>query len=137
MQDQPTPIEILRAVKQFLQDEVAPQLDATRHYRLKVATNAISLIERQLAEPPVAAQEEQARLEALTGEIDVSHEAPPSLYDLNNKLCALIRHRHIAFDDIKLRTHLLATTFAKLDVDQPHYGGLVRTRILLGHRAQK
>lgn len=148
MQDQPTPSEILHAVRQLLQADVLPQLNPTSQYRLRVAMNAISLVERQLAEPLEVIADEQTRLQTLIGQTGVhdhslnrgddpgvaSSWAPDGasrIDTLSRELCRRIRERHIAFDDPELRSHLFATTLAKLAVDQPHYGGLVRAKALL------
>jgi len=48
MQDQPTPVELINAVAEFLRADVAPQLSGHAAFKLRVGLNALDLVVRQL-----------------------------------------------------------------------------------------
>ena len=67
MQDEPTPTELIKAVADFLRDEVAPQMAGHAAYKLRVSINALDLVTRQLMLEPASDAVEAARLSALLG----------------------------------------------------------------------
>lgn len=114
MQDAPGPSELLSRVAHFLRQEVLPALDAHRAFQLRVATNALDLIARQLALEPEANEEELTRLRRLAGRAG-------SLEELNADLAAAIAEGRTTNETPGLIEHLWATTLAKLRIDQPQY----------------
>ncbi len=46
--DLPDPAALLEAVREFLVDDIEPQLDDRLRYHLKVATNVLAIVEREL-----------------------------------------------------------------------------------------
>src|SRR5436305_12846119 len=46
--DLPDPPALLEAVREFLADEVEPELDGRLRYHLKVAINVLAIVEREL-----------------------------------------------------------------------------------------
>jgi hypothetical protein len=119
MQDEPTPTELIKAVADFLREEITPVIKGHNAFKLRVGINALDLVTRQLALEPASDAAEAARLKALLG-------VDGSLYDLNRTLA-----EHIASGNADLQTpglaeHLWQTTLAKLAVDQPNYGSYKR-----------
>ncbi len=119
MQDEPTPIELLNAVAEFLRGDIAPKMSGAAAFKLRVATNAIDLVVRQLelSEPSAAA--ELAHLAKLLGE-------KGSLLDLNRKLADGIATGEFDLKTPGLADHLWQTTMDKLAVDQPNYASYRR-----------
>src|ERR1700736_3271814 len=48
MQDEPTPIELTRAVADFLRDDITPAVSGHNAFKLRVAVNILDLVARQL-----------------------------------------------------------------------------------------
>lgn len=115
MQDEPTPHEIVVAVAAFLRTVTAtPSAHAV--YQARVAANALDLVARQLALAPASDAAEHDRLRALFG-----HDG--TLADLNTALARGIADGRIDPAAPAVAAHLLATTLAKLAIDQPAYSG--------------
>lgn len=49
MQDEPTPIELTKAVADFLRSDITPLITGHQAFKLRVAINALDLVTRQLA----------------------------------------------------------------------------------------
>lgn len=114
MQDQPTAVELLEIVAQFMRDEVVPQLSAHSAFNARVAANAIDIVRRELMLSPQANALEIGRLERLLGE-------QGDLETLNRRLCARIASGEIGLSTPGLVDHLWQTTLDKLAIDQPNY----------------
>lgn len=114
MQDQPTAVELLEIVAQFIRNEVVPQLSAHSAFNARVAANAIDIVRRELMLSPHANALEIERLEALLGETG-------DLETLNRRLCARISAGEIGLSTPGLADHLWQTTLDKLAIDQPNY----------------
>jgi len=115
--DQPSMLELVEAVKSFIESKAIPELKGHTAFHARVAANALGIVAREIAEFPQAAAAEKERLVALLG-----HDG--SLEDLNRELCARLRAGSLSLDDDALREHLEATTIAKVSIDQPNYSGL-------------
>jgi len=48
MQDEPTPVELTKAVADFLRTDIAPLIAGHQAFKLRVAINALDLVVRQL-----------------------------------------------------------------------------------------
>lgn len=114
MQDQPTAVELLEIVAQFMRDEVVPQLSAHSAFNARVAANAIDIVRRELMLSPQSNALEIGRLETLLGETG-------DLETLNRRLCARIAAGEIGLSTAGLADHLWQTTLDKLAIDQPNY----------------
>ena len=114
MQDQPTAAELLRAVNDFLQEHVLPQLEGHAAFHGRVAANVLGIVQRELETAPEANEAEHARLGRLLGE-------EGSLEDLNRALCRRIRSGELGLDTPGLVDHLWETTLTKVAIDQPKY----------------
>ena len=108
MFDKPSPSLLIAEARRALDAGVA------QGFPQKVVANALGIAQRELELGPASAGEERARLAALVGEEN-------DLSALNASLAATIRSGTISADDPALVDHLIRTTVAKLEVDQPAY----------------
>jgi len=119
MQDEPTPHELIKAVADFLRNEIAPVIKGHNAFKLRVGINALELVARQLALESGGDAAEAARLRQLLG-ID------GSLLDLNRALAEKIAKGEADLQTPGLAEHLWQTTMDKLAVDQPNYASYKR-----------
>jgi hypothetical protein len=117
MMDQPSAIELVKAVQAFLETRAIPELKGHTAFHARVAANALAIVARELEQGPDADSQEAARLQTLLG-----HEG--DLQALNRELCRRIRTGGIDPLDPALADHLRRTTIAKVRIDQPNYSGL-------------
>jgi uncharacterized protein DUF6285 len=68
--DLPDPATLVEAVREFLADEIQPELEGRLRYQLKVAINVLAIVERELRLGPEHAARHQQRLERLGFETD-------------------------------------------------------------------
>jgi Domain of unknown function (DUF6285) len=119
MQDEPTPTELIKAVADFLRNEIAPVIKGHNSFKLRVGINALDLVTRQLAQEGPSDAAEAARLKALLG-ID------GSVMELNRALAEKIAKGEVDLNTPGLKEHLWQTTMDKLAVDQPNYAAYKR-----------
>jgi hypothetical protein len=119
MQDEPTPEELIKAVADFLRDDIAPVISGHNAFKLRVSINALDLVTRQLKleqGSDAAEAERLSRLLAMQG----------SLGELNQVLADRIAKGELDLETPGLADHLWQTTMAKLAVDQPNYASYKR-----------
>jgi hypothetical protein len=119
MQDEPRPDELIKAVADFLREQIVPQISGHAAFKLRVAINALDLVTRQLALSDESDAEEHASLRALLG-----HDG--SLFNLNAELADRIAAGAVDLSTPGVKDHLWRTTLAKLAVDQPNYASYRR-----------
>jgi hypothetical protein len=119
MMDQPSMLELVTAVRDFIEQRAMPELKGHTAFHARVAANALGIVARELEHGGASAEAERARLAALLG-----HDG--ALMDLNRALCAAIRDGRIGPGTPGLTDHLAQTTRDKVAIDQPNYGGLKR-----------
>ena len=119
MQDEPTPSELIKAVADFLRNELAPQVGGHTAFKMRVAINALDLVTRQLALEGGSDAAEAERLSQLLGR-------QGSLGELNRVLAGKIATGEADLQTPGLAEHLWQTTMAKLAVDQPNYAAYRR-----------
>ena len=119
MQDEPTPAELIKAVADFLRDELTPEISGHKAFKLRVSINALDLATRQLALQEGSDAAELARLSKLLG-----MQGP--LGELNRVLADRIAKGELDLRTPGLAEHLWQTTMAKLAVDQPNYASYRR-----------
>jgi Domain of unknown function (DUF6285) len=119
MQDEPTPAELIKAVADFLRNDIAPDVDGHTAFKLRVSLNALDLVTRQLALEAGGDAAELARLSQLLG-------MQGSLAELNRALADRIAKGEADLQTPRLAEHLWQTTMAKLAVDQPNYAAYKR-----------
>ena len=116
-QDRPTQAELLDAVAGFLRDEAVPALDKTAPglaFQLRVAANALAILEREARLGPDADRREHARLVKLLGR-------DGTLDDLNRALAAELRAGTRDERDAALMAHLEATVADKIAIANPKW----------------
>jgi hypothetical protein len=119
MQDEPTLTELTKAVADFLREDVAPLITGHHAFKLRVASNMLDLVTRQLSLQRQSDTTEAARLKTLLG-ID------GSLIELNRALAEKIASGEVDLKTPGLADHLWQTTLDKLAVDQPNYASYKR-----------
>jgi hypothetical protein len=119
MQDEPTPTELIKAVADFLRNEITPVIKGHTAFKLRVGINALDLVTRQLALEQGSDAAEVARLTQLLG-------ADGSLMELNRALSERIAKGEVDLQTPDLSKHLWQTTMDKLGVDQPNYASYKR-----------
>ena len=92
----PTAAELVAAVAGFLESDVRGRLEGADAYKLRVAVNALRIVERELSAGPALAA-----------------------------LAALIRDGQLAVDDAALRAYLVRSVQARVKIDAPGYGGVL------------
>ncbi len=115
MHDQPDAVELIEAVRDFIRDDVSPELKGRKLFLARVAANALDIVARQVALGPAQTERELKSLRKLL----TTDEG--SLESLNRELCARIRDKSLSLDNPTLIEHLRSTTLDKLAVDQPKY----------------
>jgi len=119
MQDEPTPIELTKAVADFLRDDIAPMISGHNAFKLRVAINMLDLVTRQLTLEQGSDTAEAGRLAELLG-------MQGSLIELNRALANKIAKGEVDLQTLGLSQHLWQTTMDKLAVDQPNYASYKR-----------
>src|SRR5882762_6412023 len=110
MQDEPTPTELIKAVADFLRNDIASQIGGHSAFKLRVAINALDLVTRQLTLEQGSDAAEAARLTALLG-------LHGTLGELNRALADRIAKGGADLQTPGLAEHLWQTTMDKLAVD--------------------
>lgn len=97
MQDRPTPVELIEAVRDFLAGEVAPALaDRGLRYRMRIALHALGIVAREVPEEETRLRAER---EALLSLLDLPRPVLPCdprllhawVLETNRVLCERIR----------------------------------------------
>lgn len=121
MMDQPSMLELVTAVRDFIEQRAMPELKGHTAFHARVAANALGIVVRELETGGPSGEAERERLKRLLGR-------DGSLMELNRELCARIRAGAIGLDTPGLAEHLTSTTRDKVAIDQPNYSGLRRLR---------
>jgi Domain of unknown function (DUF6285) len=121
MMDQPSILELVEAVRSFIETKAMPELKGHTAFHARVAANALGIVARELEQGPKSAEAEHARLVALLGR-------DGSLEDLNRELCQRLRGGALPLTSDALEQHLELTTLDKVAIDQPSYSGLKLAR---------
>ena len=119
MQDEPTPEELIKAVADFLRNDIASVVSGHNAFKLRVSINALDLVTRQLKLEDASDAAELARLSGLLGK-------QGSLDELNRELADRIAKGELDLQTPGLAEHLWQTTMDKLAVDQPNYASYKR-----------
>ncbi len=119
MQDEPTPIELTKAVADLLRSDITPMISGHNAFKLRVAINALELVVRQLTLEEGSDAGEAERLAQLLG-------VEGALLEQNRVLAEKIASGEFELSTPGLSEHLWQTTLAKLAVDQPNYASYKR-----------
>ncbi|TVS15444.1 MAG: hypothetical protein EA417_13365 [Gammaproteobacteria bacterium] len=112
--DRPTVPELVEAVREFMENEVQPNLEGSVAFHTRVAVNVLRIVERELANGEALRAGEREGLASLLGR-------DGDLDDLANDLIKGIRGGELNVDTPGLADHLRATVMAKLAIDNPRY----------------
>jgi hypothetical protein len=112
--DRPNAAELLQAVQQHLTDNVAPLLTGQPAFHLRVATNALAIVERTLEHGGVM---DAAELEGLKTLLNTKGD----LDSLNRMLAGQIRDGSLDLNQAQLLAHLRQTSEDKLALANPRY----------------
>jgi hypothetical protein len=127
MMDQPSVLELVTAVRDFIEQRAMPELKGHTAFHARVAANALGIVVRELEKSGPSGEAELDRLKVLLGR-------DGTLMELNRDVCARIRAGAIELDTPGLSEHLTLTTRDKVGIDQPNYSGL--RRLLAGAARQ-
>jgi hypothetical protein len=127
MGDRPTKLELLEAVRRFLDEELSPELEGVHRFHALVASNALAIVSREieLERPHLHSQFE--RLATLLGRTD---QPPDDLAALDTavdameeEVCRRIREGAAEVTEFRERVleHARATTSERLAVANPRY----------------
>ncbi len=112
--NRPTSVDLIEAVREFLENNVMTSEDKRTAFHARVAVNVLSIVQRELESGSELDDEERNRLCDL---LDQNGD----LGMLNQELCRQIRDEKIALDDESLKKHLYQTVIGKLSIDNPKY----------------
>jgi hypothetical protein len=113
-QDRPTIGELLEAVREFLSQRVAPELEGHTAFHTRVSINVLAMLERELALGPALDAAERERLETLLGRRG-------SLDELNAELAQCLRQGGLDERRDEVVAHLRETVRGKLSIANPRY----------------
>ena len=118
--NRPSGAELVAAVREFLEKEVAPQLKGATAFQMRIAGNVLAIVERELTQKGAAEATEAAGLIALLGEEAAGEQ---NIGALERRLVERIRAGDFDTPDARreLLVHLKASTAAKLAIDNPKY----------------
>lgn len=122
MMDQPSILELVDAVRAFLEQRAMPELKGHTAFHARVAANALGIVSRQLKLGDRLATDEKHRLVQL-----VNKEG--TLEELNRALCQEIRAGRIDLETPGFKDYLITVMRGKVEVDQPNYSGLRRSGV--------
>ena len=120
MMDQPSALELVTAVREFIEKHAMPELQGRTAFHARVAANALAIVARELEHAASASEDERRRLQDLL-------QQDGALDALNRDLCRQIRSGQVAWNDPVLAAHLTAATLAKIAIDQPNYSGYLHS----------
>ena len=112
MQSRPTALELLGAVRSFLEDDVVPVLEGRRRFHALVAANVLSIVERELAGEEEVLLAEWSALGRVLGE---AGEPPPRLAALRAA--------------VRSRTKTLAARIRSGDADAGSWASEARAQV--------
>jgi hypothetical protein len=114
MQDRPTAVELLEAIREFLEHDVMPSVEGRVRFHSRVAINALGILERELRLGPELDAAERARLAALLG-----HDA--DLPTLTAELARRIRDGSLDDRRDEVVAAVRESVRAKLQIANPDY----------------
>jgi Domain of unknown function (DUF6285) len=128
MQDRPTVLELLAAVRGFLEDDLVPSLEGRRRFHALVAANVLGIVERELAGDEQQLARQWDRLAALFALEPATRPQLPSamraaVRELETRLAERIRTGELDDDEsaARVRAHVRATVLEKLAVANPRF----------------
>ena len=120
MQDEPTPTELIKAVADFLRNEITPAIKGHNAFKLRVGINALDLVTRQLTLAAGERRGGSCAAEAVARRRRLA-DRPQSRAGGQDR-----QRRGRSADAGAVPEHLWQTTMDKLAVDQPNYASYKR-----------
>ncbi|MEE4361961.1 MAG: phosphotransferase family protein [Pseudomonadales bacterium] len=117
----PTAVELVTAVREFVEGEVQGALTGSTAFHARVAVNVLKIVERELETGAALAEDDAARLAALLG-----HPGRPAA--LSAELAEAIRAGRIGLQTPGLVAHLRDSILGRLSIDNPRYVSYQRAR---------
>ncbi len=124
MQDRPTILELLDAVRGFIEKDAVDGLEGTAKFHARVAANVLAIVMRELELEAAQLAAEWQRLDQLLG-VDPAPAAPSALRDAlrarTEALCARIRAGEADAGEFRaaVLAHVRATVREKLAIANP------------------
>jgi hypothetical protein len=130
MHDRPTALELLEAVRRFLEVDAMPALEGTKKFHARVAANVLAIVARELRTEAEQLRSEWQRLGDLLGEARTEEPRQPDAFKreiraATTRLCQRIRSGE-AEDGPWRRAvvaHVRQTVIDKLAVANPKFLG--------------
>lgn len=110
----PNTLELVTAVREFMESEVQPALEGSTGFHARVAVNVLKIVERELATGGMLDAADARRLAGLLG-----HDGDPDA--LSAELAEALREGRIDPGTEGLVEHLWASVLGRLSIDNPRY----------------
>lgn len=128
MQDRPTALELLAAVRAFLEEDLVPTLEGRRRFHALVSANVLAVVERELAGEEEQLANQWDRLAGLSG-LDPATRPQrlgalrAAVRELETRLAERIRAGEADGGELatQVRSHVRATVEEKLAVANPRF----------------
>jgi Domain of unknown function (DUF6285) len=117
----PPGVELLEAVRQFLRQEVLPELDGFKAYNTRVAANALGIVAREL--------QMGAGLAELDTQIATTLGLDAQAGAVTQQVALALRDGTLVVDD-RVLAYLRQRTLLSIAIDNPKYSGLQQARAL-------
>ena len=114
-------VELLTAVRQFLREEVLPELDGFKAYTTRVAANALGIVARELEMGAGLAELDMQ----IAFTLDIDEQAGP----VTRQIALALRDGTMAQDQ-RILSYLRQRTLHSCAIDNPKYSGLQQARAL-------
>jgi len=119
--NRPSATELMGAIREHLDEELRPKLSGKEAYDIRVASNLLAILQRELELGPGATARARTRLTNLL-------VLQASLDELNSVLSDRIRQQQLQPGNENLLAHLRQTALDKLSIDNPRYSAYLRAR---------
>jgi hypothetical protein len=116
-------VELLDAVRQFLRQEVLPELDGFKAYNTRVAANALGIVAREMAMG--------AGLAELDAQIAAALDLDAQAGAITQQIALGLRDGTLVADE-RVLSYLKQRTLLSIAIDNPKYSGLQQARALFG-----
>ena len=113
-QDRPTAMELVVAVREFLERDVMAATDGRVQFHTRVAVNVLNIVARELDQADILAHGERLRAASLLG-----HDG--DVHGLERELATAIRSGTLDDRLADVRAHVRATVREKLLIANPAY----------------
>ena len=112
-------VELLAAVRQFLREEVLPELKGFKAYTTRVAANALGIVARELEMGAGLAELDNQ----IASTLDLHGQAGP----VTRQIALALRDGTMAHDQ-RILSYLRQRTLHSCAIDNPKYSGLHQAR---------